>query len=133
MDDTEHQPSAAYSRNGLRNPPEIEDHIPPPELGKLSKQKPISRALYEKRMRTTGPSVPVPTKYRLHEMRVGDSIMFPLPKEATARHNAVNRIRNAVTLYNTTYYDRNYITRIVTEDGVDGLRIWRVVASYSGE
>lgn len=64
-----------------------------------------------------------PAKHPFSQMEIGDSAFFP---GATTKPSGPNgKPYRAASSYGR-WSGRKFIARSVTEDGVDGLRIWRV-------
>mgnify|MGYP003641973815 CR=1 FL=1 len=73
-------------------------------------------------MYTIDSNIPVPLtgrqrKYPFAEMEIGQSVFFAGENIGGKAYKAAGQIG--------ARYSRNYIGRTATQDGVDGLRIWR--------
>ena len=72
-------------------------------------------------------NIPVPTanrrpggcKYPLKDMKISDSFFVPNCKS--------HSVSSTVSSYKRRYFpDRRFIVRTVIEDGVSGVRVWRI-------
>ena len=84
--------------------PEIEKGVPMPPISDVGKKG-------------------RPSKYRLHDMKPGESIFLPEDKSGGIAHKA--------TMAAQQHFHRwggRFIVRPAIKDGVDGCRIWRVTA-----
>jgi len=71
-------------------------------------------------------NVPIPkpnpggAKYPFKHMEIGESVFFRVTRSKEAK------LRRAATIYNErTKHEKHFITRVVRENGIRGIRVWR--------
>lgn len=71
-----------------------------------------------------------PSSYGFKDMEVGDSFFVPSRRSAAGKLEkqelTMARISNALARYRKHHPEFNITRRSVTEDGVAGIRVWRV-------